>query len=140
MKYTNWNKPQHLQTATPEKYPQGKFHDKACKKCNTMFSPKAPSHLYCSQECADWSIVSKYLKRNYGITYDNYLEMHNKQNGKCALCGGEGFKMKPNSVALVVDHCHATGRVRGLLCHNCNRALGLLKDNKEVLRKAIDYV
>ena len=47
----------------------------------------------------------------------------------------EHHKMK-----LVVDHCHATGTVRGLLCHNCNRALGLLHDNTEVLLNAIKYL
>ena len=41
---------------------------------------------------------------------------------------------------LVVDHCHATGKVRGLLCHNCNRALGLLKDKISVLKNAIQYL
>lgn len=41
---------------------------------------------------------------------------------------------------LVVDHCHDTGKIRGLLCHNCNRALGLLKDSVHTLESAIDYL
>lgn len=41
---------------------------------------------------------------------------------------------------IVIDHCHATGRIRGLLCHNCNRALGLLKDSEENLKRAIEYL
>jgi hypothetical protein len=40
----------------------------------------------------------------------------------------------------VVDHCHATGKVRGLLCHNCNRALGLMQDNIENIKRAADYL
>lgn len=45
-----------------------------------------------------------------------------------------------HKLKLVVDHCHKTGRIRGLLCHNCNRALGLLQDDVGVLRKAIGYL
>lgn len=45
-----------------------------------------------------------------------------------------------SSGALVVDHDHTTGKVRGLLCHNCNRALGLLQDNKSYLQSAINYL
>jgi hypothetical protein len=48
--------------------------------------------------------------------------------------------LKIKIVKLAVDHCHDTGKVRRLLCHNCNRALGLFKDNSDILRKAADYV
>jgi len=135
------NKKQKDQTASPDKYPQGYFKEKPCKKCGTMFSPKAPSHLYCSQECADDSIVTAYLKKNYGITIDDYRDMLDKQDHKCGICGGEGFTMKEeHKVKLVVDHDHQTGNVRGLLCHNCNRALGLFHDDPKALNKAIDWV
>lgn len=64
------------------------------------------------------------------------------QEHKCALCGSEGFAIGKNghSEKLAVDHCHSTGKVRKLLCHNCNRALGLMKDNPVLLRFAADYV
>ncbi|WP_422649574.1 endonuclease VII domain-containing protein [Cupriavidus sp. H18C1] len=79
--------------------------------------------------------------RSYGIDYDRYISLLNEQGHVCALCGGEGFLMKGcHRVKLVVDHCHQTGRVRGLLCHNCNRALGLLQDDPAILRAAIDYL
>lgn len=45
-----------------------------------------------------------------------------------------------HKMKLVVDHCHATGHVRGLLCHNCNRALGLLKDSEQALQRALKYL
>lgn len=129
------------QTASPDKYPQGYFKDKPCKRCKSLFTPKAPSESYCSDICKDYGVVSAYLLRNYNITQDTYLHLHNQQNGKCAICGGEGFTMgKHHKIKLVVDHCHATGRVRGLLCHNCNRALGLLHDNINHLQVAIDYL
>lgn len=140
MKYKNCNKPQDQQTATPDKYPQGTFNEKPCKKCGEPFSPKAPSHLYCSQDCADWALTTRYLKRTYNMNYDDYASLHQQQDGKCAICGGEGFQMRPNAVKLVVDHCHDTGVVRGLLCHNCNRALGLLQDSLSSIQKAFDYV
>lgn len=49
--------------------------------------------------------------------------------------------MKPShKLKLVVDHCHSSGEVRGLLCHNCNRALGLFKDSRENLLNAVEYL
>jgi hypothetical protein len=141
MLYRNKNKSWDEQTADASKYPQGYFNPKPCRRCSTVFTPKAPSNLYCSQECSDYGVISAYLTRCYGIDYDTYLAMHNRQNGLCALCCGEGFCMaEHHKLKLVVDHCHETGRIRGLLCHNCNRALGLLHDDPRVIRKAIGYL
>lgn len=139
--YTNSNKPQELMTATPSKYPQGRFKDKPCKCCGTMFSPKAPSHLYCSQQCQDDGWSSNYLKNAYGIDHNTYKKMEESQNSLCAICGTPGFTMREHHwKKLVVDHDHKTGVVRGLLCHNCNRALGLLKDDPEVIKNAVKYL
>lgn len=139
--YAIKNKRQAEMTADPLKYPQKRFKDKSCRRCGVTFSPKAPSHLFCSQECADDALVNNYLSRNYGITIDIYREMLNNQDHKCAICGGEGFTMATHhKTKLVVDHCHSTGVVRGLLCHNCNRALGLLQDSRLVLENAIKYL
>ena len=77
------------------------------------------------------------LRTRYGITLDNYNEMFIKQDGKCAICGNHQSETK---TALVVDHCHSTGKVRGLLCGNCNRGIGCLKDDIENLRCAILYL
>ncbi len=141
MRYVQGNKSQDLQTALPDKYPQKKFNMKKCRHCGELFSPKAPSHLYCSQNCSDTAFCNHYLKRNYGITYAKYLEMYNEQGGVCKICGSEGFTMaKHHKMKLVVDHCHVSGEVRGLLCHNCNRGLGLFKDSKDSLKMAIEYL
>ena len=79
--------------------------------------------------------------RNYNISYSTYLDMLQDQEHKCKICGGEGFVMaKHHKLKLVVDHCHTTGKVRGLLCHNCNRALGLLKDSRLALENALEYL
>lgn len=139
--YVNGNKRQEEMTASPAKYPQGYFKQKGCRECGEAFQPQAPSHLFCSQDCADKAFVRRYLKKSYGITLEEYQSMHEKQEGLCAICQTEGFKLRPeHSLLLVVDHCHTTGKVRGMLCHNCNRALGLLQDNLENLQRAIAYL
>jgi len=79
--------------------------------------------------------------RLYGIDKKTYEQMHENQEGKCKICQGDGFVMAEcHTVKLVVDHCHTTGEVRGLLCHNCNRALGLFQDSEESLIRAQAYL
>jgi len=135
------NTPQTEMSATPDKYPQGYFKDKKCRRCGAVFSPKGPSHHYCSDDCSGWIYADKYYKRNYGVGLEQVLKMRELQGDKCAICGQAGFKMRvDNKHSLVVDHCHSTGAVRGLLCHNCNRALGLLGDDVERFKTAIRYL
>lgn len=139
--YSRINKTSDQFTASADKYPQGYFKLKPCRWCGDQFQPIAPSHLFCGDECSHMAQQEKYLKRTYGITYKTYIEMQKEQNSLCKICNGVGFKMKPGqSIMLVVDHCHTTGKVRGLLCHNCNRALGLLKDSVANLNSAIIYL
>lgn len=141
MVYAKRNKPQAEMTANPSKYPQGYFKPKPCRECGETFTPQAPSHLACSQDCANRMLSSRYLQRNYGITLKQFEELHQKQERLCAICDGEGFAMASTQIMkLVVDHCHASGHVRGLLCHNYNRALGLLKDTKQALQRALYYL
>jgi hypothetical protein len=142
IKYRNPNRSQQEQTASASKYPQGYFKSKPCKHCSTTFTPNAPSHKYCSQYCADYGITSAYLVRTYGITYEEYNAMLVQQKELCAICNKEGFLMdkERHKTKLVVDHCHVTGVVRGLLCHNCNRALGLLKDDLVTINNAMEYL
>ncbi len=73
----------------------------------------------------------------YGITEEEYNVMFLEQNGKCGICGTHQSKFK---IGFAIDHCHETGKVRGLLCGNCNRAIGLLQDDIENLRCAILYL
>ena len=75
------------------------------------------------------------LLREYGITQEAYLQMVEAQGGKCLVCDEAPTKKK-----LAVDHCHDTGKVRGLLCVTCNRALGLLKDSPQRLERAFKYL
>ena len=72
------------------------------------------------------------LKRKYGIGQADYECMLEEQNNSCAICQSGG--------PLVVDHCHTTGTVRGLLCSSCNLGLGIFKDNVSTLKSAMEYL
>ena len=81
------------------------------------------------------------LKKRYGVTLEWYRETFSKQNGVCAICEQpETAKIRGKGIAMAVDHCHTTGKVRGLLCTQCNRALGLFRDDKDNLVRAISYL
>jgi hypothetical protein len=73
------------------------------------------------------------LKKNYGLSLENFDAMKNKQNGLCAISGC-------GRLCNTVDHCHKTGRVRGLLCGSCNRALGLLGESIERIEGLKKYL
>ncbi|MGA4726280.1 endonuclease VII domain-containing protein [Micromonospora taraxaci] len=95
-----------------------------------------------------------YLRQKYGITVEEYDALREAQSHQCAICGTHeddiqvprvGRPRKDGTPAaeaakLVVDHCHASGRVRGLLCNGCNSAIGHFRDSTEVMRAAIRYL
>ncbi len=82
-----------------------------------------------------------HLKYKYGIGFAEYDAMHAAQGGKCAICKAASTNGRGKKPSLFhVDHCHATGKVRGLLCNMCNRMIGLGKDDPTVLRAGADYV
>jgi hypothetical protein len=83
------------------------------------------------------------LKHNYGITPDGVVAMLEAQGHRCKICNIE--LLKENGVrnckrGHVVDHCHTTKRIRGILCHRCNQGLGLFRDNPDYLATAIKYL
>ncbi len=82
------------------------------------------------------SARNQMLKRKYGITLEAYDAMLKEQGGVCAICKQENKHKYP----FPVDHCHTTGKIRGILCHNCNLILGNAKDNSDILRAAIGYL
>lgn len=81
-------------------------------------------------------------KRLYGIGPEALLQLTESQGGICAICGGNPGKIgrRGHHGRLHIDHDHATGRVRGLLCGNCNTMIGLAGEDPEILRKAIEYL
>jgi cell fate (sporulation/competence/biofilm development) regulator YlbF (YheA/YmcA/DUF963 family) len=83
------------------------------------------------------------LKRCFGITVYEYEEMYKSQNGKCNICGKEetSYDKKQGVLRrLSVDHDHKTGKVRGLLCSNCNLAIGKMNEDISILKSAIEYL
>lgn len=75
--------------------------------------------------------------KKFGITIDDYFGMLIAQAGACKLCGRNELE---NGRDLAIDHCHATGKVRGLLCHPCNTVLGHVQDDAALLQKMIEYI
>lgn len=80
-------------------------------------------------------IRNQRLLRDYGITLEEYECRLNQQGGVCAICS-----VPPGEKVLAVDHCHIGGQVRGLLCDNCNQALGKFRDDVDLLQRAIAYL
>ncbi len=77
------------------------------------------------------------LRHTYGIGLEHFNKLFNDQEGKCLGCKKHQSELKKT---LHVDHCHETGKVRGLLCHNCNTVLGHAYDNQEILINLSNYL
>lgn len=99
-----------------------------CKDCLKENS-RLNRHTWPSQSPA--ATRRRHLKRRYGLTEAALAALAEAQEGRCAIC---------SSLWEVVDHDHVSGAVRGLLCHPCNAAIGLLKDDGGRMRAAADYV
>lgn len=81
------------------------------------------------------------LDADFGITPEEYAAMLEAQGGVCATCGRpETTEQAGTLVRLSVDHCHTTGKVRGLLCHACNRSIGLFGEDVALMERAIEYL
>ena len=78
------------------------------------------------------------LLKKYNLTMDDYNKILDSQKGCCAICGTQ--KLGYGHSRLCVDHCHTTGKIRGLLCNACNIALGKFEDKKQRLLNAIHYL
>jgi len=75
--------------------------------------------------------------RTYSMSYQELLMIKESQDYRCAICS---VHEENTTKSLAIDHDHATGKVRGYLCNNCNRGIGLLKDSVEILSKAVAYL
>jgi len=101
-------------------------HAQYCKPCHNARSRDTRERLYGGGR-------HYHLKRRYGIGADEVDALLEAQGGVCAICGRE--PARPH-----VDHCHRTGRVRGILCGPCNQGLGQFQDNVEVMDAAAAYL
>lgn len=100
-----------------------------CKQCSSTYNRTAHSN---------WK---RNLYKNYNITPEQYDEMCERQNGVCAICGEPEVMSNQFGVRrLCVDHCHNTGKVRGLLCARCNLAIGQINDSVELLDSMKAYL
>jgi hypothetical protein len=102
---------------------------KACEQSRKRYERRVRSHGEIDRR--------RWLKRNYGITPEQFASMEAGQGGKCAICGAGGFVKKGK---LCVDHNHDTMKIRGLLCHSCNMGIGHFKDDISLLENAIKYL
>jgi hypothetical protein len=95
------------------------------------------------KSCKEIQKSKAFIKRRYGITYEEYLQRLKDQDNKCAIWRSSVHKNKRTGKlvqTLFIDHDHSTGKVRGLLCSPCNHGLGQFKDNKAALFRAIKYL
>lgn len=132
---------------TPEEIKQKRkvytktYYEKNKEICNERTknhpSCKIAREKYRNKPETKAKIRNRKLIENYGITTEDFEKMLKEQNFCCAGCGTHQNEL--NKI-LNIDHNHKTGFVRGLLCGNCNRALGLIKDNLETLNKLIKYL
>jgi hypothetical protein len=119
---------------------------KKCSKCNNIKDLKEFNNdkqtitgktSYCKKciknKYSPLELKNNSLKTKYKIDINEYNKLLIQQNNKCIICSKEVKN-------LVVDHCHSTLKVRGLLCNNCNTGLGMFEDNINNLQKAIEYL
>jgi hypothetical protein len=101
-----------------------------CKKCVSAYNRERYRTVTGKDYVYDWS-----SRKRYGVSLEEYEEMLRAQDGRCAICGDP-----PGKRRLAIDHCHETGRVRGLLCVRCNTLIGQADDSVERLRQAVLYL
>jgi hypothetical protein len=117
-----------------------------CSRCRKYDIPLVGNSHYCkpchAEYVRDWyqknkdSVRGTQFKRKYGISVSDYDRMFLQQSGLCAICSSQSNDGR----RLHVDHCHDTGKVRGLLCNRCNKGLGLFRDDPDLLSIAAGYI
>lgn len=102
----------------------------SCKKCRKEQNnnPEAKLKLYLQQ-----------IRYKFNITSDRYLQMLKNQNWKCKICF-KNFNLDNGDRRPHIDHCHESGKIRGLLCHHCNIGIGMLSHDVNKLKNAIFYL
>lgn len=104
-----------------------------CKDCTSRYQ-KVRRRSYRGEASRRYA-----LKKNFGITPEQYDQMLANQGGKCAICKSKN-PSRSGSGFFAIDHDHKTGEVRGLLCSPCNSGIGMLRDSTSILRSAIKYL
>ena len=121
------------------------------KMCTTCKQEKPATEFYINKRSCDGlenrcTVCSKKrsrkhsIARNYGVSLEDYDSLLKKQEGKCAICCCDHNIGNGGYPHFSIDHDHITGKIRGLLCNSCNFAIGLFKDNIDVLMRAVNYL
>lgn len=132
-------------------YSKGKYSDGTNKyrsECKSCISTKADiryQSISSKPKAALGRRQSSYrytLKKLYNLTEVDYNKIHECQGGKCLICTDALSNVFNNKEGKqpAIDHCHDTGKVRGILCKKCNSGIGLLSDSIFILEKAISYL
>lgn len=130
---------------------RGKKEIRQCKNCDEKFEAlcvkiKQGGGIFCSSNCyhkfqknnaQDPKLRAKKhrIKHLYNLTLDEYEDLLLRYENKCGIC-----KKKISDENVCIDHCHNTGKVRGVLCSNCNTGIGMFEDNVSFLLNAIEYL
>lgn len=116
---------------------KGYIHHR-CKLCSNK---KTREWYEINQERRRRAVLKHYYKSRYGMSFEDIHKMFSSQNGKCLICGVDvHLKGTKDNTQGVIDHCHQTNIVRGIICNMCNKGLGLFRDNPEFLKQAIKYL
>ena len=128
--------------------------EKLCLECGVGFLLSWRNQQFCTKSCQRHAAYKRrkargvtnseayrcYAKKMYGLSLTEIAEMEVAQNYCCKICGVHVDEKPSKRSRLCVDHCHTTGKIRGLLCGRCNSVLGLAGDNIEILQRAVEYL
>jgi len=107
-----------------------------CIDCNYRYpKPRSQRCKICARRRTRDRKHHAHITKTYGVTIEEYYEMLEQQGSGCAICGGGTSRRY-----FAVDHNHATGEPRGLLCARCNKILAAVRDNPDTLRQAARYL
>ena len=113
-----------------------------CEKAHTKLQPACAT---CQSSSAKEMTIRKRRERKikslYNLSWETYTKMLEEQDGECKICTRDlSLDVSEGGETASVDHCHASGEVRGLLCGSCNRALGLISDSIENAERMVKYL
>ena len=112
-----------------DKWSDKKYVSSRCKPCHQQYKRESPT--------TPKNRKAEKLQLRYGLTYEQWEKIREQENFSCMICG---ISEEENGRRLDVDHCHNSGKMRGILCNHCNGMLGHSRDNIETLKSAISYL
>ena len=112
-----------------DKWSNKQYASARCKLCHQEYRRESPT--------TPRNRKSEKLQLRYGLTYEQWEKMKTNESYSCMICG---ITEAETARKLDVDHCHSSGKVRGILCNPCNNMIGHAKDNVAALRAAADYL